>query len=50
MQPAPRIGLSLGALALPTFALALGMSVLTTYVPLLLGEASSSAVAIGIAV
>ena len=50
MQPAPRIGLSLGSLALPTFALALGMSVLTTYAPLLLGEATSSAGAIGIAV
>jgi MFS family permease len=50
VQPAPRIGLSLGALALPTFALALGMSVLTTYAPLLLGEATSSAGAIGIAV
>ncbi|MGH3039791.1 MAG: MFS transporter [Gaiellaceae bacterium] len=50
MQPAPRIGLSLGALALPTFALALGISVLTTYAPLLLGEATSSAGAIGLAV
>ena len=50
MQPAPRLGLSLGALALPTFALALGISVLTTYAPLLLGEATSSAGAIGIAV
>jgi MFS family permease len=50
VQPASRIGLSLGALALPTFALALGMSVLTTYAPLLLGEATSSAGAIGIAV
>ena len=50
MQPASRIGLSLGVLALPTFALALGMSVLTTYAPLLLGEATSSAGAIGIAV
>ena len=50
MQPAPRIGLSLGALALPTFALALGISLLTAYAPLLLGEATSSAGAIGIAV
>jgi hypothetical protein len=33
----------LGALALPTFGLALGISVLTTYAPLLLGEATSSA-------
>ncbi len=32
----------LGPLALPTFALALAMSVLTTYAPLLLGEATSS--------
>jgi hypothetical protein len=38
----------LGALALPTFALALGISVLTTYAPLLLGEATSSAGVIGI--
>ena len=50
MQPGPRIGRFLGALALPTFALALGISVLTTYAPLLLGEATSSAGAIGIAV
>jgi MFS family permease len=50
VRPAPRIGLSLGALALPTFALALGISVLTTYAPLLLGEATSSAGAIGAAV
>jgi MFS family permease len=49
-QPTPRIGRFLGALALPTFALALGISVLTTYAPLLLGEATSSAGAIGIAV
>lgn len=44
------MGRFLGALALPTFALALGMSVLTTYAPLLLGEATSSAGAIGLAV
>jgi maltose/moltooligosaccharide transporter len=50
MQPAPRSGRFLGALALPTFALALGISVLTTYAPLLLGEATSSAGAIGLAV
>jgi MFS family permease len=50
VQPPPRLGLSLGALALPTFALALGISILTTYAPLLLGEATSSAGAIGIAV
>ncbi|HEX2045839.1 MAG TPA: MFS transporter [Gaiellaceae bacterium] len=37
-------------LALPTFALALAMSVLTTYAPLLLGEATSSASAIGLAI
>lgn len=40
----------LTALALPTFALALAMSVLTTYAPLLLGEATSSAGAIGAAI
>ncbi len=50
MQPASRSGRFLGALALPTFALALGISVLTTYAPLLLGEATSSAGAIGLAV
>lgn len=50
MAPAPRTAWMLGALALPTFALALGMSVLTTYAPLLLGEATSSAGAIGIAI
>ena len=50
MEPEPRLGRFLGALALPTFALALGISVLTTYAPLLLGEATSSAGAIGIAV
>lgn len=50
MQAAPGIGRFLGALALPTFALALGISVLTTYAPLLLGEATSSAGAIGLAV
>jgi len=50
VSPAPRTTRLLGALALPTFALALGISVLTTYAPLLLGEATSSAGAIGIAV
>jgi maltose/moltooligosaccharide transporter len=50
MQPGPRIGRFLGALALPTFALALGISVLTTYAPFLLGETTSSAGAIGIAI
>jgi MFS family permease len=40
----------LWTLALPTFALALAMSVLTTYAPLLLGEATSSASAIGLAI
>jgi MFS family permease len=50
VQPAPRLGRFLGALALPTFALALGISVLTTYAPFLLGETTSSAGAIGIAV
>src|SRR5262245_42779943 len=50
MQPELSSGRFLGALALPTFALALGISVLTTHAPLLLGEATSSAGAIGIAV
>ncbi len=50
MAPAPRTARMLGALALPTFALALGISVLTTYAPLLLGEATSSAGAIGLAI
>ena len=50
MSPAPRSAWMLGALGLPTFALAFGISVLTTYAPLLLGEATSSAGAIGIAV
>jgi MFS family permease len=40
----------LGALALPTFALALAMSVLTTYAPVLLSEATSSTSAIGLAI
>jgi MFS family permease len=44
------VGRLLGALALPTFSLALAMSVLTTYAPLLLGEATSSSSAIGLAV
>ena len=47
---APRVGRFLGALALPTFALALGISVLTTYAPLLLGERPPRAGAIGLAV
>jgi MFS family permease len=45
-----RLGRLLGPLALPTFSLALAMSVLTTYAPLLLGEATSSASAVGLAV
>jgi maltose/moltooligosaccharide transporter len=44
------VRLRLTALVLPTFALALGMSVLTTYAPLLIGEATSSASAVGLAV
>jgi MFS family permease len=40
----------LTALALPTFSLALAMSVLTTYAPLLLGESTSSSSAVGLAV
>ena len=37
-------------LSLPTFGLALAMSVLTTYAPLLLGEATDSGTAIGAAI
>jgi MFS family permease len=37
-------------LALPTFSLALAMSVLTTYAPLLLGESTSSSSAVGLAI
>jgi MFS family permease len=44
------VGRLLGTLALPTFALALAMSVLTTYAPFLLGETTSSSSAIGLAV
>jgi MFS family permease len=46
----PPVGRLITTLALPTFALALAMSVLTTYAPLLLGEATSSGSAIGIAI
>jgi maltose/moltooligosaccharide transporter len=45
-----RLGPFLAALVVPTFALALGMSVLTTYAPLLLGKTTSSAGAIGLAI
>ena len=38
------------ALALPTFGLALAMSVLTTYAPVLLGKATDSGAAIGLAI
>ena len=38
------------ALALPTFGLALAMSVLTTYAPVLLGEKTDSGTAIGLAI
>jgi MFS family permease len=44
------VNVRLSALALPTFSLALAMSVLTTYAPLLLGESTSSSSAIGLAV
>ena len=37
-------------LSLPTFGLALAISVLTTYAPVLLGEATSSGAAIGLAI
>jgi MFS family permease len=40
----------LTALALPTFSLALAMSVLTTYAPLLLGQSTSSSSAVGLAI
>jgi MFS family permease len=43
-------GALLGPLVLPTFALALAMSLLTTYAPLLLGEATVSTSAIGVAI
>jgi MFS family permease len=46
----PAVNVRLSALALPTFSLALAMSVLTTYAPLLLGESTSSSSAIGLAV
>ena len=42
MSPAPGSTRMLGALALPTFALALGISVLTTYAPLLVGHDTAS--------
>jgi MFS family permease len=44
------VNVRLPTLALPTFSLALAMSVLTTYAPLLLGESTSSSSAIGLAV
>ena len=50
MTPRRSLAPLLGALVAPTFALALGMSVLITYAPLLLGEKTSSAGAIGLAI
>jgi MFS family permease len=43
-------GRLVATLALPTFSLALAMSVLTTYAPMLLGESTSSAAAVGLAI
>ena len=53
MSPAPsaaEIRRLLRTLALPTFGLALAMSVLTTYAPVLLGEKTDSGAAIGLAI
>jgi len=47
---APDVGRLLRTLALPTFGLALAMSVLTTYAPVLLGEKTDSGAAIGLAI
>jgi MFS family permease len=44
------VGRLLRALSLPTFGLALAMSVLTTYAPVLLGRTTASGTAIGVAV
>jgi MFS family permease len=53
MSPAPStadVGRLLRTLALPTFGLALAMSVLTTYAPVLLGEKTDSDAAIGLTI
>jgi MFS family permease len=50
MEDARRTGRLVATLALPTFSLALAMSVLTTYAPMLLGESTSSAAAVGLAI
>jgi MFS family permease len=44
------VGRLVRTLALPTFGLALAMSVLTTYAPVLLGEKTDSGAAIGLAI
>ena len=44
------IGRLVRTLSLPTFGLALAMAVLTTYAPVLLGKATSSGAAIGLAI
>ena len=44
------IGRLVRTLALPTFGLALAMSVLTTYAPVLLGEKTESGAAVGLAI
>jgi MFS family permease len=48
--PPADVGRLLRTLALPTFGLALAMSVLTTYAPVLLGEKTDSGAAIGLAI
>lgn len=50
MPPVVDLGRLLRALALPTFGLALAISVLTTYTPVLLRDLTSSRTAIGFAV
>ena len=50
-SPTPQeTGRLVAALSLPTFGLALAMSVLTTYAPVLLGKATDSGAAIGLAI
>ena len=51
MEPSARhVGHLVRTLSLPTFGLALAMSVLTTYAPVLLGKATDSGAAIGLAI
>jgi MFS family permease len=49
-QPGREAGNLVRTLALPTFGLALAMSVLTTYAPVLLGKSTDSGAAIGLAI